>query len=294
MVNNPKKAVRIGLLATQVVLLGTGNPNPDPDRQGPALLILVDNRPYLFDFGPGIVRRAAALTRDYGGPLHGFRIEALDLAFLTHLHSDHTAGLPDLLLTPWVMGRNKPLKIYGPVGTARLSLHVYEAYKDDIVYRLEGSEPASENGWKIEAVEFEEGAIHQDSRVQVEAFSVSHGAWPNAFGFKIITSDKVVVLSGDTAPCGSLRRNAAGADILIHEVYSTAGLATKDKVWQEYHRSHHTSTEQLAQIASHCRPGLLVLSHILTWGVSEQDLLDEIRRGYTGEVMVGRDLQVFE
>ena len=88
---------------TQVVMLGTGTPNADPERSGPAVAIVVNDTPYLVDFGPGVVRRAAAMSPSYGGSIEGLEVDRLRHAFLTHLHSDHSAGLADLILTPWVL-----------------------------------------------------------------------------------------------------------------------------------------------------------------------------------------------
>ena len=102
---------------TRVVLLGTGTPNPEPDRSGPAVAIVVNDTPYLVDFGPGVVRRAAAMSPDYGGDMEGLLVDRLKVAFLTHLHSDHSAGLPDLILTSWIAGRDAPLELYGPEGS---------------------------------------------------------------------------------------------------------------------------------------------------------------------------------
>jgi len=118
---------------TKVVLLGTGNPNPDPRHSGPSLAIIVDESPYLVDFGAGLVRQAAALTPRYGGSMAALDAENLKTAFLTHLHSDHTVGFPDLILTPWVMGRNEPLEVYGPAGIAGMTEQVLKAYQSIIV-----------------------------------------------------------------------------------------------------------------------------------------------------------------
>lgn len=98
---------------TKVVLLGTGTPNPDPEHSGCSVAIVVGEKSYLIDFGPGLVRQAAALSPRYGGTIEALHSRNLTTAFLTHLHSDHTVGYADLIMTPWVMGRNKPLEVYG-------------------------------------------------------------------------------------------------------------------------------------------------------------------------------------
>ena len=136
---------------TKIVMLGTGTPNPEPDRSGPALAIIVDDTPYLVDFGPGVVRRAAAMTPRFGGDIEALSMKNLNVAFLTHLHSDHSAGLPDLILTPWVEGRDQPLQLYGPEGIADMASHVLQAYKADIRYRIDGLQPANDLGWRVNA-----------------------------------------------------------------------------------------------------------------------------------------------
>jgi len=277
---------------TKVVLLGTGNPNPDPQHSGPSVAILVNETPYIIDFGPGLIRQAAALTPRYGGEFPALEARNLKRAFVTHLHSDHTIGFPDLILTPWVMERDEPLEVYGPNGTQDLTDHILKAYQADIDYRLYGLEPANDRGWRVNVHEFEEGLIYTDGNIQVEAFQVRHGTWPDAFGFRFTTPHKVIVISGDTAPCENIRKFCYGADILIHEVFYHRAFEGMDPFWQTYHASHHTSTVQLAELAQETQPGLLVTYHTLFWGGTEQDILDEIREVYRGEVIVGKDLQI--
>jgi ribonuclease Z len=279
---------------TKVVLLGTGNPNPDPRHSGCSVAIIVRETAYIVDFGPGLVRKAAELSPVYGGSIEALRTENIKKAFLTHLHSDHTAGYPDLILTPWVIGRDEPLEVYGPEGIDRMTEHILEAYKDDIMYRVYGLEPANDQGWRVITHEIGEGIIYTDENVKVEAFLVKHGTWPNAYGFRFTTPDKVIVISGDTAPCENIVKFSRNADILIHEVYYKKGFDTKSDLWKAYHRQHHTSTYELGEIARTSRPGLMVLYHILFWGGTPEDLLTEIAERYDGKVVVGLDLDVFE
>jgi ribonuclease Z len=278
---------------TKVILLGTGTPNPDPEHSGCSIAILVDDIPYIVDFGPGIVRRAAALSPRYGGTQKGLDVKEIKKAFLTHLHSDHTTGYADLILTPWIMGRNEPLEVWGPEGIKQMTDNLLAAYELDIHYRLFGSEPANNDGWRVNVHEYTDGTIYQDDRVKVEAFSVKHGTWPNAYGFRFSTVDRVIVISGDTMPCENIIKYAKGADILIHEVYSKSGFDKKSDLWKKYHSTHHTSTLELGKIAQEAKPDLVVLYHILFWGASDQDLLKEISQIYNGKVLVGKDLAVY-
>jgi len=278
---------------TQVVLLGTGTPNADPMRSGPSVAIVVNDTPYLVDFGPGVVRQAAAMSPSYGGPIAGLEVDKLAHAFLTHLHSDHTVGLPDLLLTPWVLERDRPLELFGPEGTASMAEHILKAYEADIKYRLYGLEPANNKGWRVNTHEISEGVVFEDDNVKVEAFPVRHGTWPNAFGYRFTTPDRVIVISGDAAPGASLEKYAQDADILIHEVYSVEGFQRRDPYWQKYHSTNHTSSHELGEIASRARPRLLVLYHTLFWGASGETVLEEVREKYSGDVVLGDDLDVF-
>ena len=275
---------------TQVVLLGTGTPNADPDRSGPSVAIVVDETPYIVDFGPGVVRRAAAAYRK---GVRALAMPKLTRAFVTHLHSDHTAGYPDLILTPWVLEREQPLEVYGPKGLKAMTDHILKAYREDIRIRLNGLEPANETGYKVNVHEIKPGLIYSDQNVKVTAFSVKHGSWPHAFGYRFDTPDRSIVISGDCAPSESVIQNCNGCDVLIHEVYSQAGFATRLPVWQRYHSSFHTSSRELAEIATKAKPGLLILYHQLYWGTSDEQLVDEVRQFYKGKVVSGSDLAVF-
>jgi ribonuclease Z len=187
------------------------------------------------------------------------------------------------------------LKIYGPEGTKKLCDNIIEAYDADIKYRLYGLQPANNKGWRVNTHEFsDDGIIYQDSLVKVEAFKVVHGSWPNAFGFRFTTPDKTIVLSGDTRPCKNILKYAKDADILIHEVYSYAGWKNKNEFWQKYHRANHTSSHELADLATKTKPGKIILNHVLYWGASDHDILKEITEKYDGKVIVGRDLMVVD
>jgi len=278
---------------TKVVLLGTGNPNPDPEHSGCSVAIVVNEIPYIIDFGPGVIRQAAALSPRYGGSIEGLNVKNIKRAFLTHLHSDHTTGYPDLILTPWVMGRNEPLEVYGPEGIEEMTDNILSAYREDIKYRLYGLEPANNKGWRVNAKTIAEGIIYEDENVKVEAFPVEHGSWPNAFGYRFTTPDKVIVISGDTTPCENIIKYSEGADILLHEVYYKKSFDEKNEFWKTYHLKNHTSTFELGEIAAKSKPGLVIMYHILFWGATEEQLLEEIAKTYDGKVVVGSDLDIY-
>ena len=282
---------------TMIVMLGTGTPGPDPDRSGPATAIIANGTPYLIDFGPGVVRRAAAAFRQ-GVKAFGFGATKMRTAFLTHLHADHTIGLPDLILTPWIMGRRQPLAIFGPAGLQAMCDHVLKAWKLDIDNRVYGAEKLCAAGCKVNVTEIKPGLIYQDMNVSVTAFPVRHGDMTDAFGFKFRTPDKSIVISGDTAPTEAIVEHSGGCDVLIHEAYSQHTYDRVSGKWKAYRRKYHTSSIELARIATCAKPKLLLLYHRASPGGAalpnpEHVLLDELRRAYKGNVVVAHDLDVF-
>lgn len=292
------------MMETKLVLLGTGTPNACPDASGPSSAVVVGDRAYLVDFGPGVVRQAA---KAYRNGIDALRPDRLVTAFCTHLHTDHTSGYPDLIFTPWVLERKEPLRVFGPKGIRDMTEHLLKAYKVDIDFRINGFEKANEVGYRVETQEINSGVIYRDDRVTVEAFPVSHGTL-ESYGFKFTTPDRVIVISGDTAPLEIVAEKAKGCDILLHEVEYTAGLAAREPKWQKYHREVHTLSVDLAEIAKKAGPKLLVTYHRI-YHMEIQDntvdvgaemarrneaILEEIRNaGYEGPVVNGMDLDVF-
>lgn len=290
------------VLGTKLVLLGTGTPPADPDRSGPASAVVVNGTPYLVDFGAGVVRRAKAAVAERG-------IEALDpvklrVVFLTHMHSDHTVGYPDLILTPWVLGRREPLEVYGPAGIKDMTTHILEAYRvesesrakqrEDGVYTV-GTFPA---GREVRAHEIKPGLVYQDANVKVTAFATVHTMESYAYRFE--TADRTIVFSGDTNPSAGVLEACQGCDILVHEVLTHDWLSRRPD-FTEYARRYHTTTTQLAELARKAKPKLLVLYHAsIAWRpvVDSQRsrpevLLQEMISRYSGHVVVGRDLDVY-
>jgi ribonuclease BN (tRNA processing enzyme) len=279
---------------TRVVLLGTGTPNADPERSGPATAIVVDDRAYLVDAGAGVVRRAAMAARDREIP--ALRVPQLHHVFLTHLHSDHTVGLPDLLLSPWVLDRPVSLNVYGPPGTKKMMDGIVDAWSADISVRIDGPEPrdANRNAYRALTTEIEPGLVYEDDLVKVYAILVDHGGWEQPVAYRFVGPDRTIVISGDTRPSDSIVEACGGCDILVHEVYSAERFTTRPPAWQRYHSRFHTSTVELADIANRARAGLVVLYHHLFWGTDDEGLLREIRAaGYSGPLVSGRDLDVY-
>ena len=137
------------------------------------------------------------------------------------------------------------------------------------------------------------GFVVEDGDVKIEAFDVPHGDIKPAFGYRITTPDKVVVISGDTNYSEKLAEMAKGADILVHEVICQAGLDGLSQFWQDYHNHAHTTTGELARIANAAKPGKLLLTHLLLYGQPVEQVLKEIRAEYPGEVVAANDLDTF-
>lgn len=275
---------------TLVVMLGTGTPNPDPERSGPAVAVVAGGRPYLVDCGAGVVRRAAA-ARIAG--VEALEMPNLSRLFITHLHSDHTLGYADLILTPWVLEREDPLEVYGPPGTKNMTEHILAAYAEDIDLRIHGSQPQNSTGVEVAAQEIRPGEIYRDENVRVTAFAVPHGAWEHSFGFRFDAADRSVVITGDTVPTEAVVDACNGCDVLVHEVYAKWGLDRRTEDWQAYYRETHTSGVELGELAARANPKLLVLYHQLMAGATEEQLMTEIRQHFDGEVVFANDLDVY-
>ena len=280
-------------------MLGTGNPPADPDRSGPATAIVVDGTPYLVDFGAGVVRRAKSAAVDKG--IAGLDPVNLRVAFVTHLHSDHTVGYPDLILTPWVIGRRVPLEVYGPAGITAMTEHVLAAYQADFETRMKDralyTVGAFREGHAVNAHEVKPGVVYKDANVTVTAFATKHAM--ESYGYRFDTQDRSIVISGDTNPTQATIDACRGCDILIHEVLTHDWLSRRQD-FQAYAAAHHTTTTQLTELATKAKPGLLVLYHAslsIRPAVDNQrstaaTLLNEMAK-YPGRVVVARDLDVY-
>lgn len=280
---------------TQIVMLGTGTPIPDPDRAGPATAIVVDSVAYLFDAGVGVVRRAAAAGRAgvaaFAGLIAGAQPNPrFDRIFITHLHSDHTMGLADAIFTPWIQGRRQPVDIYGPPGLAHFVSSTLDAYTEDINERINSAGGPSREGWKAVAHEVNPGEVFKDARITVHAFRVQHSQWPNAYGYRIDTPDRSIVISGDTRESDAVAEACNGCDVLIHEVYSDSGFTLVAPARQQYHAEAHTSATAVGRVATKGRAKMVILTHVLLFGSTEDKLLREVRSTYAGRAVVAHDL----
>jgi ribonuclease Z len=247
---------------------------------------VVGKRVFLFDAGVGVMRQVNAAGLPVIGP---------EATFITHLHSDHTLGYADLILTSWIMRRTTPLAVYGPHGLRRMTQLLLAAYSEDIYVRTSGLEREVAGAYRVKVHEIRSGVVYDREGVRVMAIAVPHGSWKEAYAYRIDTPDRSIIISGDTRPSEALVRAAPGVDILVHEVYSPNHLAPEDrpggKYWPQYMREFHTSDLELGALAARIKPRLLLLTHIIRFGSTDDDLIAGIRRGgYSGVVVVGKDL----
>ncbi len=305
-VGRPLARPSAAAVRTEVVLLGTGTPVPDPTAWGPASAVVVGDRLFVVDAGVGITRRLAAA---------GFlRVHDVAATFITHLHSDHTLGYPDLIFTTWLMRRRSPLVVYGPPGLRAMTDHIMDAWSADIDLRVKGLERETRDWVSVDVHEivltrdfrrsgrtekgsFPTATVYDRDGVKVTAIGVPHGDWP-AFAFRFDTPGRSVTFSGDTAPSRALAVAAKGTDVLVHEVYNSKRVKPEQRpggeYWPEYMRTYHTSDVELGRIAAAVNPKLLVLDHVLRLGGPDEEILTGIRAGgYSGRVVFGKDLDRF-
>ena len=266
----------------RVTLLGTGGALPSLERSGPATLVEAGGEVLLFDCGHGVTQRLAQA---------GVALKDVGAVFLTHLHSDHVVGFPDLWLTGLQRGRTDPISVFGPDGTVDMMRHIEQAFRVDLSSRLDAS--TQEAG--IDAHDIAENVVYQSEDVTVTAFVVDHGSIQPAYGYRIdYGKRRSVVISGDTRYSENLIRNARGVQLLVHEVAAADPELLKTSARMSKLFMTHSSPEDAARVFRQARPYLAIYSHIMLLEVSEDDLLRRTHAGYVGAVQVGFDLMVIE
>ena len=278
----------------RVTLLGTGTPTPRLSAFSASTLVEAGPEKLIFDFGRGSTIRLFQRKIPIG---------AITAHFITHLHSDHVVGLPDMWLTGWIGtpygSRKTPMMIFGPKGTVAMTENLTKAFSEDIRIRIVDEDYPPE-GVAFAAKDIEPGLVYEKNGVKVSAIEVNHGEKIKpAFGYVIEYDGKKVVLSGDTKPDDRVAKAGEGADLLIHEV----AVIDPDlfKTYPNYRaiEDHHTSPEEAGRIFAHARPKLAVYSHIVfatqppTQDVPEDMLLARTRTTYQGPLVIGRDLMSF-
>lgn len=271
--------------AMRLILLGTGYPYPNAERAGPSCAIIAGSRVFVVDAGRGTVMRLAAV---------GIPWSAVNTVFLTHLHSDHIDGLPDLFHCAWQFGDNKPLDLYGPEGTKSIADAVLQFYEPDIHIRRDLTEMLPAESAAIHAHEIQEGVVYEiPGEIRVTAFLVDHHPVNPAFGYRFDAGPHSIVVTGDTRPNPNLIKYAKGADILVHEAYvrgDSPSPSPGKQRWSIY--DYHSSAAEAGETAEKAKARILVLTHLIPAGASEKEFLDESGTKFHGKIIVGRDLMV--
>lgn len=264
----------------EVTLLGTGTPRPSIERFGSATLVHAGGQYFLFDVGRGATIRLQQA---------GITPNQIDKVFLTHLHSDHISGLDDLWITGWVWQRQQLLGVNGPSGTHQLVKGLRDAYAADISYRS-ANVGLDDDKARIESVEIEPGVVYQQEGVTIRAFLVEHAPVKPAYGYRVEFGDRVVVISGDTTYSENLVKHAQKADLLVHEITAVDPALLKRNKRLTSVVAYHTNPAQMVEVLNKTKPRLAVLNHVLLFAVSEQQVIDEIKQQYSGDVTMGYDL----
>ena len=265
-----------------VTLLGTGSPEPAIDRFGPSTLVQAGDQVLLFDVGRGASQRLLQV---------GLRVDQISAIFLTHMHSDHVVGIPDLWLTGWLRTRmDKPLNVFGPPGTRQMMEHLRQAFEMDIQDRIETEPDLPRAGSEFKASEIRQGVVYENNGVRVSAVRVVHTGFVPAFGYRIDYAGHSVVLSGDTRFSMDLIKFAEGADVRVHEVYDASEDYLKQNPRSTTVRTFHVSGREAGDVFQRVRPKLAVYSHIVLRGMTVTDLVKQTRITYPGRLEVGEDL----
>jgi ribonuclease Z len=279
-------------VALKLTLLGTGNPRPLPGRYGPSILVEAATTPptrILVDAGRGAAERLFTV----GGRE---MLSGVDLVLLTHLHSDHVVGLPDLWLTGWLFGRARPFSLRGPEGTADLMANLEKAFAFDVKTRRDLDERLPGAGVAVEARDVQPDAPFEVSGVKITPFLVDHGPVKPAYGYRIDYTGRAVVFSGDTRYSENLIAHAKGCDVLVHEVVAPdverRASVMRDPAVTQRIIDHHTTPEDAGRIFAAVKPKLAVYSHIVPSPTTAKDLEGPTRKTYAGPLLVGEDLTV--
>ena len=268
-----------------VTLLGTGSPRANLERFGPSILVQAGDQTLIFDAGRGSIQRLSQI---------GVGFNQVDALFLTHLHSDHVVGIPDLWLSGWLLSRRaEPLTVFGPNGTSAMMERLRQASEFDIRLRIE-DDGVPQSGSELNLNDIEQGVVYEAEGVRVTAFEVDHRPIVPAFGYRIDYEGHSVVLSGDTRYSPNLIEFAEQADLLVHEVADASNAFLADNPNFQQVLAHHTLPQDAGRVFEGVQPKLAVYSHIVVSDITNSDLVSRTRETYTGPLVVGEDLMTFE
>ena len=268
-----------------LTLLGTGCPQVDPSRFGPANLIRHAGREFLVDCGSGVTQRLVAA---------GARGAALEAILLTHLHSDHLVDLFQLVISSWHQGRARPQRIFGPAGTQRHVDELMALWRPELEQRIAHERRPSTRALDLQVTEFAEGDVLRDDDMVVHAVAVRHQPVKFAYGFVFEAGGRKLVFSGDTAYSPELIGAARGADVLVHECFIHREMAVIPGVRTAEGLAavagYHTLSHEVGKVAAEADVRCLVLNHFVPVRFERAALLAEVRRDYAGPIVIGEDL----
>ena len=271
-----------------LTLLGTGCPQCDPDRMGPANLVRHAGAGFLVDCGSGVTQRLVQA---------GFSGAALDALFLTHLHTDHLVDFYQLVISSWHQGRDRPQRVIGPPGTKRFVAATMELWRVERELRIAHEKRPSTRAFEIDATEIGPGEAWNAGGVRVTAVAVAHQPVTHAFGFVFEAGGRRLALSGDTAYCPALIEAARGADVLVHECFIHREMkpsATRSAEGLRNVAGYHTLSDEVGRVAREAGVGLLVLNHFVPTRFDRVALVAEVRREWKGPLIVGEDLMAYD
>ncbi|MRX34064.1 MBL fold metallo-hydrolase [Aminobacter sp. MDW-2] len=277
-------------MSDRLVLLGTkGGPAIRPGGPWPTSTLLeLGGRTVIVDCGLGVTR---------GVTDAGLSLKALDLVFITHLHSDHVLELGPLLHTAWTAGLATPVRLFGPVGLNRYWQSFVQALEFDIEIRIvdEGRPDLRE---MVEVVEFGEGEVLSDGTLSVTALRVDHPPVTECFALRFEHQGTSIVFSADTAFFPPLADFARGADILLHEAMLEEGVERlvartgNGARLREHLMASHSLAGEAGIIAARAGVGRLVLNHLIPADdpdIGEADWVEAVRKTWNGPLTIGRD-----
>jgi len=297
--------------ATRVITLGTrSGPTADLHRAQSSNVLISNGVGYIIDAGDGVSRRLIRLGVDF---------RDIGSIFITHLHSDHTAGLGALMM--WLYDRGNPMKvvgIYGPAGTAASVQGLLQFVNVNAEIRISDGTKTVPATKLFSGKDTDEGLVFQDANIKVTAVENTHFHFPpgtpgygkyRSYAYRFDAGDRSVVFTGDTGPSDAIVQLAAGADLLISEVTNPVDEYTAEEIkagrWQRrnseeqknlirHHIEEHLLPEDLGKMAARANVKTVVMTHLQPSPNNDYSrYIEEVKKHYSGEVLVANDLMEF-